>query len=228
MKESDSSNYTSGVFNNDKSGGNGPAGTRKVIAALFPVLLIVSVVIAGCSSAASKLPAIYSFRGLHAQFVNQDSVPVEFPAKYKGHLFVFDAIYTHCTDVCPETTSNLHDLQDTLKTLGIKGVRFVTLTYDPNRDTPYVLKKFGEKLGVNFADWDFLTGKKADIDSVLGRVKIKYAFQDSSHNKQGKLTYGVLHPDECVLVDGKGRVRGIYAGSDLHLPNIVRDIRILE
>ncbi len=153
---------------------------------------------------------------------------MKFPGKYTGHLFVLDAVYTHCTDVCPETTRYLHDLQDTLRLLGIKGIKFVTLTYDPNRDTPSALKQFAEKQDVNFANWDFLTGTKTNIDSVLGRVKIRYSFQDSSYNKQGKLEYGVLHPDECLLVDGTGRVRGIYGGSDLHLPSIIRDIKILQ
>lgn len=196
--------------------------------AAFSALLMLSLIIGGCSNPASKLPAIYSFQGLHAHFVNQDSVPVEFPAKYKGHLFVMDAIYTHCTDVCPETTDNLRDLQDSLKALGIKGVRFVTFTYDPNRDTPSALKEFGEKQDVNFTNWDFLTGTTANIDSALGRVKIKYSYEDSTYNKQGKLEYDVLHPDECLLVDREGRVRGIYAGSDLHLPSIIKDIKILQ
>ncbi len=214
-----------GTFRIQRPRGKWPGGARRVAPVLLLVLLLPVLMIAGC---ASKLPAIYSFQGLHAQFVNQDSIPVQFPGKYKGHIFVLDAIYTHCTDVCPETTDNLRNLEDSLNTLGIKGVKFVTLTYDPNRDTPSALKKFGERQDVNFTNWDFLTGTKANIDSVLGRVKIKYSFQDSSYNKRGQLDYGVLHPDECLLVDGAGRVRGIYGGSDLHLPSIIRDIRTLE
>ncbi len=190
-------------------------------------LLAISLIIAGCSGASEKLPAIYTFQGLHTSFVNQDSVPVQFPQKYKGHLFVMSVIYTHCPHVCPLTTHNLHVLQDSLVTLGIKGVDFVSLTYDPNRDTPSVLKEYATSRGINLSNWDFLTGTKANIDSVVGRVKIKYNFTDSSYVK-GKLIYFVHHPDECLLVDGEGRVRGIYGGSDLHFPDIIRDIRALQ
>lgn len=228
MKAKYSSDRSSQRFRNDKSVENSPAGAGRALSALFQSLLFLSLVSAGCSNPASKLPAVYTFHGLNAQFVNEDSIPVDFPAKYKGHLFMFDAFYTHCTDVCLETTRNLHVLQDSLKILGIKGVRFVSLTYDPNRDTPSALKKYAEAQGIKFTDWDFLTGTKTNIDSVLRRVKIKYSFQDSSYNRKGKLVYGVLHPDECVLVDGKGRVRGIYAGSDPHFSRIIKDIRTLE
>lgn len=211
---------------NHRSGFHLLAPLRR-IASVSAALLAVSFLVAGCSGASSKLPAIYSFQGLHASFVNQDSVPVQFPQKYKGHLLVMSVIYTHCPHVCPLTTHNLHVLQDSLVTLGIKGVDFVSITYDPNRDTPPVLKQYAESRGINLANWDFLTGTKANIDSVLDRVKIKYNFTDSSYVK-GKLVYFVHHPDECLLVDGKGRVRGLYGGSDLHIPDIIRDIKTLQ
>lgn len=223
-----SSDSPTRCVNGDKLSERRTSGTSRMLSAVVPSLFVLSLVIAGCSNPASKLPVIYSFQGLHAQFVNEDNIPVEFPEKYKGHLFMFDAFYTHCTDVCLETTRSLHVLQDSLKILGIKGVKFVSLTYDPNRDTPPVLKKYAEAQGIRFTDWDFLTGTKTNIDSVLARVKIKYSFEDSSYDKHGKLVYGVLHPDECVLVDGKGRVRGIYAGSDPHFARIIKDIRQLQ
>lgn len=216
-------NVFSGRWNDGTSLGRG-----KGLSMVLPTIFTISLLIAGCANPASKLPAIYTFQGLHTHFVDQDSVPVEFPSKYKGHLFVMSVIYTHCPYVCPLTTHNLHVLQDSLAVLGIKGVKFVTLTYDPNRDTPSVLKKYAEERGIEFADWDFLTGNKTNIDSVLNRVKIKYNFTDSSHTKEGKLIYFVHHPDECLLVDGKGQVRGIYGGSDLHFPSIIKDIRTLQ
>lgn len=228
MKANRSPDCSVQTFLDDKSGQTRRAGAKRVLFPALSLLFMISLAIAGCSNPSSRLPAIYTFQGLHAQFVNQDSVPVEFPAKYKAHLFVLDAIYTHCTDVCPETTDNLRTLQDSLRILGIKGVKFVTLTYDPNRDTPSAMKDFAQEQHVNFTDWDFLTGTKANIDSVLGRVKIKYSFQDSTYNKRGVLSYGVLHPDECLLVDAKGRIRGVYGGSDLHFPRIIRDIKTLQ
>jgi protein SCO1/2 len=194
---------------------------------LVPTILVaLSLSLSACSYRAKKLPVIYSFQGLHTTFVNEDSAKVDFPQRYAGSIFVMSFIYTHCPYVCPMTTQNLHLLQDSLADLQIKGVKFVSLTYDPDRDTPPVLKKYAMSRGINLSDWDFLTGSKTNIDSVLDRVKIKYNFVDSSFVK-GKLVYFVHHPDECALVDGKGRIRGLYVGSKLNFADIISDIKTL-
>lgn len=197
------------------------------LAAMLTAFAILSAGLSGCARTRS-LPAVYSFANLHAGFVNQNNEPVKFPSHYNGSIFMMSFIYTHCPYVCPMTTRNLRELQDSLSTHGIKGVKFVSLTYDPNRDTPSVLKKYAEVRGIRSDDWDFLTGSRTSIDSVLGRVKIKYEFVDSSHAKTGKLVYFIRHPDECVLVDGKGRVRGIYTGSKMNFAEIIADIKTLE
>ena len=203
----------------------GNASTRLITAIAATVVL--SFAVSACSNSAKELPVIYSFQGLHTTFINEDSAKVDFPQRYTGSVFVMSFIYAHCPNVCPLTTQNLHTLQDSLADLGIKGVKFVSITYDPNRDTPPVLKNYALNRGINLSDWDFLTGSKTDIDSVLDRVKIKYNFIDSSYVK-GKLVYFVHHPDECALVDGKGRVRGLYVCSKLNVVEIIRDIKRLK
>ncbi|MCL4539269.1 MAG: SCO family protein [Bacteroidetes bacterium] len=195
---------------------------------ILSTITILTMVITGCSGTSKSLPKIYTFAGLHTSFVNQDSERVVFPSDFKGKLVMMSFIYTHCPYVCPMTTRNLHELQDSLSMQGIKGVKFVSLTYDPNRDTPPVLKRYAEERGIKFDDWDFLTGTKTDIDSVLNRVKIKYTMVDSSHTKTGKLVYFIRHPDECVLIDGQGRVRGVYTGSHMDFADIINDIKALQ
>ena len=192
------------------------------------VITLILFVIAGCSGTQDSLPKIYTFDGLHTSFVNQDSETIVFPTDYKGKVVMMSFIYTHCPDVCPMTINNLHELQDSLSLQGIKGVKFVSLTYDPNRDTPSVLKHYAEERGIKFDDWDFLTGAKADIDSVLGRVRIIYHMVDSSRTKTGQLVYFIKHADECVLVDGQGRVRGVYVGSRMDFAGIISDIKELR
>lgn len=217
------------LFSNSESTSR-KASSVTAVTRLIPAIaatVVLSFDVSACSNSARKLPVIYSFQGLHTTFVNEDSAKADFPQKYAGSVFVMSFIYTHCPYVCPMTTQNLRTLQDSLADLGIKGVKFVSLTYDPNRDTPPVLKNYALSRGINLSDWDFLTGSKTDIDSVLDRVKIKYNFVDSSYAK-GKLVYFVHHPDECALVDGKGRVRGLYVGSKLKYADIIGDINRLE
>ncbi len=187
-------------------------------------LVLVSCVFVGCS----RLPVINDLSGMKYAFLNQDSVQVLFPSAYRGRIVVMSFIYTHCPDVCPLTTNNMQHLQDTLSISGIKDVHFVTLTFDPNRDTPHVLKEYATIRGIKFDDWDFISGSKANTDSVLYSMDVRYFPGDSSYTKEMGLVYYITHTDKAVLIDQEGRVRGTYSGSQLDFKQVIRDIKLLE
>jgi protein SCO1/2 len=176
----------------------------------------------------NRLPVVYDLSGMNYAFLNQDSKQVSFPSAYKGKIVVASFIYTHCPDVCPLTTNNMQHLQDTLSTNGLKNVQFVTMTFDPNRDTPHVLKDYATIRGIDFKDWDFLAGTKTNTDSVLYSMDIRYFPGDSSYTKDGQLVYYITHVDRSVLIDQEGKVRGAYSGSQLDFEQIVKDIKSLE
>lgn len=110
------------------------------------VLLVASLFFSGCN----RLPVTENLSGKDYMFLNQDSTEVSFSSAYKGKIVVMSFIYTHCPDVCPLTTNNMQHLQDTLVAKGIRGVKFVTMTFDPNRDTPSILKEYAEIRGIKF------------------------------------------------------------------------------
>jgi protein SCO1/2 len=176
----------------------------------------------------SRLPVINDISGISYTFLNQDSERVSFPSVYRGKIVVMSFIYTHCPDICPLTVNNMEHLKDTLTANGIKGVQFVTLTFDPNRDTPYILKEYAEIRGIKFDNWDFLTGTKANIDSVLSKVDVRYFPGDSSYTRDGKLIYYISHTDKSILIDRNGKIRGEFSGSQLDFHQIVDDIKSLE
>jgi protein SCO1/2 len=176
----------------------------------------------------NRLPVVYNLSEMNYIFLNQDSAQVSFPSAYEGKIVVMSFIYTHCPDICPLTTNNMQRLQDTLSMDGIKDVQFVTLTFDPNRDTPHVLKEYAAIRGINFKDWDFLSGSKANTDSVLYSIDVRYFPGDSSYTKDGQLIYYITHIDKSVLIDQNGKVRGTYGGSQLDFGRIVEDIKSLE
>lgn len=190
----------------------------------FVVLILASCALSGCS----RLPVIYDLSGMRYTFLNQDSMQVSFPSAYKGTTVVSSFIYTHCPDICPLTTNNMQHLQDTLSARGLRNVQFVTFTFDPNRDTPHVFKEYAAIRGIDFKDWDFLSGSKANTDSVLYSMDVRYFTGDSSYSKDGQLTYYITHIDKSVLIDQEGRVRGTYSGSQLDFGQIVKDIKSLE
>ena len=87
----------------------------------------------------------------------------------KDRVVLLNVIFTSCTDACPLITQKLKEVREAL---GDKadGVTFISLTSDPLRDTPAVLKAYTLKQGVDEPHWLFLTGDKAQIDLVLSRI----------------------------------------------------------
>ncbi len=222
----------SGFFGGDSSkttwktrllGSNIPIFHRSPFSFLL-TLFVVSFLFPGCG----KLPVIENLSDMNYTFLNQDGSKVSFPSAYNGKLVVMSFIYTHCPDICPLTTNNMQQLQDTLAADHLKAVRLVTMTFDPNRDTPAVLRKYAGVRGITFGDWDFLSGSIAGTDSVTYRVGVRFFPHDSTYSKDGRLNYYITHTDKCILIDRSGKVRGEYSGSQLDFGKIVRDIKSLE
>jgi len=87
----------------------------------------------------------------------------------KGKAVVVNAIYTSCKDECPLETARLAQVQRLLGERVGKDIFFYSITIDPERDTPKVLKAYAEQFGVG-PGWLFLTGKKEDIKFVTKKL----------------------------------------------------------
>ncbi|MHC8400400.1 SCO family protein [Pseudomonas sp. MDT1-17] len=87
----------------------------------------------------------------------------------QNRVVLLNVIFTRCNDACPLITRKLKEVRELL---GDKadGITFISLTSDPLRDTPAVLKAYTLKQGVDGPHWLFLTGDKAQMDLVLRRI----------------------------------------------------------
>ncbi len=98
-------------------------------------------------------------------------------------------------------SSRMSELQ---KPLEKTDVHLVSVTVDPEKDTPEILRSYAEKLGAQPGRWDFLTGPKAAIYD-LSRSGFKLPVSEDSD------TPGVpAHSTRAVLVDRRGAIRGYY------------------
>ena len=88
----------------------------------------------------------------------------------KGKVVMLNVIFTHCNDACPLITRKLREVREAMGPALAAQVTFVSLSSDPLNDTPEVLKAFAQKQGVDGPNWLFLTGDKASVDLVLGRL----------------------------------------------------------
>jgi len=161
---------------------------------------------------------------------NQDGL-VTTLADLTNRVWVADIIFTRCAGPCPIMTAQMKSLQDALPPAS--RVKLVTLTTDPDYDTPPVMKNYGERFGANFNRWLFLTGTKAEIAGLAGgslklsAVPVKPADQTNSADL-------FIHTTIFVAVDKHARLRGIFETEGEGVdwtnvqPRIIATVRQLE
>lgn len=143
-------------------------------------------------------------------------------AGLKGRIHVANFIFTKCGNICPVMTRNMKLLQ---KEFG-HDRKVVMLSYSvtPWIDSVSVLKEYAERNHITAANWHLLTGSKNDIYSLAR--KSYFAEEDLGFDKDNSQ---FLHTEHVILVDGDGRIRGVYNGTlQLEAMQLVKDIRRLE
>lgn len=148
--------------------------------------------------------------------IDEDSKEVKL-SDFKGKVIVVGYIYTHCPDICPMITQNMKKIHNILG----NDVMFFSITIDPERDKPEVLKEYKRVHEISATNWKFLTGKPATIDSLLNIVGI-----DKSKYDEGN-TYFLSHTDRIHIIDKKGYIRGYFMGSSViadSVANFVREV----
>src|ERR1043166_7153940 len=102
----------------------------------------------------------------------------------KGKAVALNTIYTTCRDECPLETARLIQVQKLLGDRVGRGIFFYSITIDPRRDTPEVLKAYAEKFHVG-PGWLFLTGNEADIKLVTRKLGLSRA--NDAANRDGHM-----------------------------------------
>lgn len=87
-----------------------------------------------------------------------------------GRIVVINAMYTNCIGACPLVTQKLSQVSRDLGDLYGSDVYFVSISIDPEVDTPEILSEFARKQSVNLDGWTFLTGTKQKIDNVVKKI----------------------------------------------------------
>ncbi|HWP66350.1 MAG TPA: SCO family protein [Candidatus Limnocylindria bacterium] len=141
-------------------------------------------------------------------------------AQLAGRVWVVNFIFTTCPDICPALTAEMRALDRRLDPA--ERPQRVSISVDPTRDTPDVLRRYAERHGAD-AQWVFLTGERAAIASLL-KDGFHVAFGDD-----GPPSQPITHSDRFVLVDAAMRIRGYYHGRmPEELDRLVADVRAVR
>jgi protein SCO1 len=124
-------------------------------------------------------------------------------ADLSGKVLAVTFIYTTCRDACPVLTAKLASLQKPLGADFGNRVRFVSITVEPEVDTPEVLRAYATAHGADLGGWSFLTGPPAQVQDLVRRYG---AF--ARRNRPGDVDHVFL----TTLVDRNGMMRVQYLG----------------
>jgi protein SCO1/2 len=140
-------------------------------------------------------------------------------ADLKGQVLLVGFVFTTCNGSCPATTHRMGQVQQALKGQGLtKSVRLLSITLDPARDTPEVLRNYMRLYDADPASWTFLTGPRARVAQTLAAWGM---WAKPAANGQ------LDHPSRVFLVDRQGRVREIYNLTYLKPEWVLEDVRLL-
>jgi protein SCO1 len=128
-------------------------------------------------------------------------------ANLSNRVWVADIIFTRCAGPCPRMTAQMKSLQDSLPQNN--NAKLVTLTTDPDNDTPAVMKKYGERFGADFNRWIFLTGTKSEI-AGLARDSLKLSAVPVKPEERKDDADLFIHTTIFVVVDKHAQLRGVF------------------
>ncbi len=171
--------------------------SRSIVSVFIFSLGAFSLALAGCAAHAD-LPTY----GSVPNFTLTDNTGASFAGEpsLKGHVWVADFMYTNCPGPCPRMSSQMHQVQTALAG---QNVKLVSMTVDPDRDTPQELAKYAAYYKAKPGVWYFLTGPRQTLNHLSQDV-FKLGTVDGSLN----------HSTRFVLVDRKLQIRGFYLTSE--------------
>jgi len=136
-------------------------------------------------------------------------------AALKGRPVLFDFIYTSCPGECLLLTERMKRIANRLGPALGTEVRLVSITVDPEHDSPLQLLTYARNQGANVSGWLFLTGTPKQIDDVMARFNLI-----RQREADGTVDHFLLF----CLVDANGRVSIRYLGEDAQPERVASDV----
>lgn len=125
----------------------------------------------------------------------------------RGKVWLADIIFTRCPGPCARMTRQMASVQDALPK--DSSAQLVSLTTDPEFDSPEVLTKYADRFGADSNRWHFLTGAKKEIGELAAQSLKLVAVEKAAELRENPDDL-FIHATIFVLVDKQARLRGIF------------------
>ncbi|HAB16384.1 MAG TPA: SCO family protein [Verrucomicrobiota bacterium] len=177
--------------------------------AIWAVLLLAVIAIAGIAIFAESRRSPLPILGQLSPFrlTNQLGRAVG-PDTLHGDVLIANVIFSRCPTQCHQLSQKMARLQGRVG----KGVRLLSLTADPDYDSPEVLARYGTRYGANPTQWWFLSGPKAEVYRVAEK-DLLFSVMDTGETNP-KLEDRFIHAASFVVVDKQGRLRAVVQSEE--------------
>lgn len=142
----------------------------------------------------------------------------------EGKIVIADFIFTNCDTVCLPMTANMSKLQKKIRDAGFDDdVQLVSISVDPDHDTPEVLKEYSGRYEMDDENWSFLTGYSRDEIESFANISFKTPAAQVEGSNQ------FVHGTSFYLVSENGVLLKQYEGvSNPPYEEIIEDIEKLK
>ena len=138
-------------------------------------------------------------------------------SRFRGKRVVLNFIFTRCpiATMCPAATLRMSQLQKAAREAGAVDFELVSVSLDPEYDTPGVLRDYAEARGLDTSNWSFLTGPDAAVRHLLAQLGVIREFEGAT----------IKHTLATVLIDEQGRIIYRADGSVWQIDDFVRRLK---
>lgn len=168
----------------------------------------------------------------------------------RGRVWIASFVFTSCAEACPRLVQKIRGIQDRLTPLEqASTIGLISVSVDPERDTPAKLREYAQSFGAKEPLWRFLTGPQAEVERTvvkgfrvaMAKVKAEpgsgqaaataLRAEEDPKKEAARLhveAFDILHGEQLVLVDVQGRIRGYYTADEKGTEKLLRDARLLS
>ncbi len=141
----------------------------------------------------------------------------------RGHVVLVSFAYATCGGECAVIETDLQSVRDRLRTDGVLGsqVQLLTISLDPQHDTPAALRTYAARLGANKGEWQLLTGMPGEVKELVGGG---FGVYYTGGVDGTELTFD----RRMFLIDAGGTIRAEYQGNQFDPVIVARDIALIE
>jgi len=137
--------------------------------------------------------------------------------RFRGKKVVLNFIFTRCpiATMCPAATLRMSELQKAARAAGAKDFELVSVSLDPEYDTPGILREYAEARGLDTSNWSFLTGPDVAVRQLLSQLGVIREFEGNT----------IKHSLATVIIDEQGRIVYRVDGSTWQVEDFVRRLK---